>query len=123
MLGRRNDMAAVYASLDVMVSSSRQEGLPMAILEGMASRLPLVATAVGAVPTVVLDGQTGMLVPPENVELLAAKIVELLRNPSLRGQLGTAARRLIEDEFSAERMTADYLRVYEEAIDARRKAR
>ena len=68
MLGRRNDMPSVYASLDVMVSSSRQEGLPMAILEGMASGLPLVATAVGEVPTVVVDGETGVLVPAEDAE-------------------------------------------------------
>ena len=71
MLGRRDDMPAVYASLDLMVSSSRSEGLPIAILEGMASRLPLVATPVGAVPTVVLDGRTGVLVLPESPELLA----------------------------------------------------
>ena len=69
MLGRRDDMPSLYASLDVMVSSSRQEGLPMAILEGMASGLPLVATAVGEVPTVVLDGRTGVLVPAENTEV------------------------------------------------------
>ena len=53
MLGRRDDMPSVYASFDIMVSASRQEGLPIAILEGMASRLPLVATAVGEVPTLV----------------------------------------------------------------------
>ncbi len=115
MLGRRNDMPSVYASLDIMVSSSRQEGLPMAILEGMASSLPLIATRVGDVPTVVLDGQTGVVVPPENAALLASAIVSLLRNPAQRKRLGAAARKLIEDEFSAERMTADYLRVYAKA--------
>ena len=80
MLGRRDDMPSVYASLDIMVSASRQEGLPMAILEGMASSLPLVATAVGEVPTVVLDGHTGVLVPPEDASLLASAIVKLLRD-------------------------------------------
>jgi glycosyltransferase involved in cell wall biosynthesis len=115
MLGRRDDMPSVYASLDIMVSASRQEGLPIAILEGMASRLPLIATAVGEVPTVIVDGRTGVLLPPENAELLASAIVALLRNPSERERLGVAARKLIEDEFSANRMTADYLRVYEEA--------
>ena len=118
MLGRRDDMPAVYASLDIMVSSSRQEGLPMAILEGMASSLPLVASAVGEVPTVVEDGVTGLLVPAEDVERLAAGILELLRDGAKRERFGAAARRLIEDEYSAERMTADYLRVYGEAIAA-----
>jgi glycosyltransferase involved in cell wall biosynthesis len=116
MLGRREEMASVYASLDVMVSSSRQEGLPIAVLEGMASGLALVATAVGAVPTVVEDGRTGVLVPAENAELLATGIADLLRDPAKRRRLGDAARRLMEEEYSAARMTEDYLRVYEEAI-------
>jgi glycosyltransferase involved in cell wall biosynthesis len=118
LLGRRDDMSSLYASLDVMVSASRQEGLPIAILEGMASRLPLVATAVGEVPTVILDGRTGMLVPAEAPDLLAAAIIELLRDPAKRERLGSAARQLIQDEYSAARMTADYLRVYEEALAA-----
>jgi glycosyltransferase involved in cell wall biosynthesis len=116
MLGRREDMPAVYGSLDVMVSSSRQEGLPMAILEGMASGLPLVATAAGEVPTLVLQDRTGIPVPLENVEALAAGIGDLLRDPLLRLLLGAGARRLIEEEYSAGRMTADYLRVYSEAV-------
>lgn len=118
ILGQRDDMPSVYASLDVMVSSSRQEGLPMAILEGMASALPLIATTVGEVPTVVIDDCTGILVPAENVELLATRILELLRDPARRTRLGMAARKLIEEQYSAARMTADYLCVYEEAIAA-----
>jgi glycosyltransferase involved in cell wall biosynthesis len=116
MLGRRDDMPGVYASLDIMVSSSRQEGLPMAILEGMASSLPLVASAVGEVPTVVEDGVTGLLVRAEDVDRLAAAILDLLRDEAKRKRFGAAGRKLIEDEYSAERMTTDYLRVYEEAI-------
>jgi glycosyltransferase involved in cell wall biosynthesis len=79
MLGRREDMAGVYASLDVMVSASRQEGLPMAILEGMASARAMVATAVGEVPKLVVDGRTGVLVAAEDVGALAAGIAGLLR--------------------------------------------
>ena len=123
MLGRCDHMPELYASLDIMVSASRQEGLPIAVLEGMASRLPLVATAVGEVPTVIQNGRTGVLVPAEDPELLAAAIIELLRNPAKREQLGSAARQLVEDEFSAERMTADYLRVYEDAIAVAAKGR
>ncbi len=116
MLGRRDDMPGVYASLDLMVSASRREGLPIAILEGMASRLPLIATPVGAVPTVVLDGRTGILVPPESPELLATGIIQLLRDDAKRKRLGSAARQLVADQFSAQRMTADYLSVYEAAV-------
>jgi glycosyltransferase involved in cell wall biosynthesis len=121
MLGRRDDMPAVYASLDLMVSSSRHEGLPIAILEGMASRLPVIATAVGSVTTVVLDGRTGKIVPPQNIDSLASKIVQLLNNAPERYRLGTAARNLIEEEFSAGRMTADYLHVYERAIEDKKQ--
>jgi glycosyltransferase involved in cell wall biosynthesis len=121
ILGRRDDMPSIYASLDIMVSASRQEGLPMAILEGMASRLPLVATAVGEVPTVVLDGRTGLLVPAENVEALSAGILDLLRDPARRECFGVAARQFIEEEFSAERMTTDYLHVYETAITGKKR--
>ena len=82
----------------------------------MASRLPLVATPVGEIPTVVQNGRTGVLVPAEDPELLAAAIIELLRDPAKRERFGSAARQLVEDEYSAGRMTADYLRVYEDAI-------
>ena len=118
MLGRRNDMPSVFASLDVMVSASRQEGLPIVILEGMASRLPLIATPVGEVPTVIQDGRTGVLVPAEEPELLASAIIDLLQDNAKRERLGVAARRLVEKDFSAERMAADYLRVYEDAVTA-----
>jgi glycosyltransferase involved in cell wall biosynthesis len=123
MLGRCNDMPALYASLDIMVSASRIEGLPIAILEGMASGLPLVATAVGEVPTVIEDGRTGALVPAEDPGSLAAAVIELLQDPAKRERLGATARQLVEDEFSAERMTAEYLRVYEDAIATGTKCR
>jgi glycosyltransferase involved in cell wall biosynthesis len=89
----------------------------------MASRLALVATPVGEIPTVIQDGRTGVLAPAENPELLAAAIIDLLRNPAKRQRLGSAARQLVEDEFSAARMTADYLSVYEDAIAAVAKGR
>jgi glycosyltransferase involved in cell wall biosynthesis len=122
LLGRRDDMPAVYASLDIMVSASRQEGLPMAILEGMASGLPLVATSVGEVPTVVNEGRTGLLVPPEDADALATAIEKLLNNPAERVRMGTAGRERICEEYSAERMAEDYLRVYGEAKSSMQKA-
>lgn len=123
LLGRRDDMASLYASFDLMVSSSRQEGLPMAVLEGMASGLALVAAAVGELPAVVVDGRTGVLVPAEDVDQLAAAIVDLLRDPEKRAQYGAAARLLIAEKYSAARMTEEYLSVYEEAIAAAKQRR
>jgi glycosyltransferase involved in cell wall biosynthesis len=113
MLGRRTDMPSIYASLDIMVSSSRQEGLPIAILEGMASSLPIVATAVGEVPTLISTDETGVLVPSQDVQALASATVTLLQNPAERQRLGSAARRLIEEAYSAGRMTNEYLGIYQ----------
>ena len=114
LLGRTDDMPAFYQSLDLLVSASRQEGLPIALLEGMASGLPLVATAVGAVPTIVHDDHTGILTPAENVDALAQAITKLLLDPMLRKRYGTAASALIAEDYSADRMTRDYLSLYED---------
>jgi glycosyltransferase involved in cell wall biosynthesis len=117
LVGRCNDMPGFLASLDLLVSSSRSEGLPMVLLEAMASRLPVVGTSVGAVPSVVRDGLTGVLVPPNDVAALARAVVRLLQSEALRRQFGEAARILIAQEYSAERMTAEYLNLYQEVLD------
>jgi glycosyltransferase involved in cell wall biosynthesis len=117
LLGRCNDMPAYLGSLDLLVSSSRSEGLPIVLLEAMASRLPIVATAVGAVPNIVRNGLTGVLVPANDVGALTAAVVALLRSEPLRRQLGEAARNLIAQEYSAERMTAEYLHLYQQVLN------
>jgi glycosyltransferase involved in cell wall biosynthesis len=118
MLGRRNDMPAQYASFDLLVSSSRKEGLPIAILEGMAAGLPLIATNVGDVPSVVRNGETGILLLPGDPAALASAIVDLLRDREKRRCLGSAARQLVEREYSAERMANEYLDTYKAAVSA-----
>jgi glycosyltransferase involved in cell wall biosynthesis len=112
LLGRRDDMPSVYRSFDIMVSSSHQEGLPMVVLEGMASGLPVVATSVGDVPHVIEQDVSGVLVAPGDSNSLAANVISLLRNPAERRRMGDAARRRIEEEFSTERMTSNYLDIY-----------
>ncbi len=92
LLGQRSDMPAVYASCDLMVSSSRLEGLPMAILEGMAASLPWVAPSVGAIPLAIRNDQNGILIPPENVEILATSMARMMRTPEERARMGTAGR-------------------------------
>jgi glycosyltransferase involved in cell wall biosynthesis len=118
LVGREEDMAGFYASIDLLVSSSRQEGLPMALLEGMGSGLALVATRVGEVPTVVEQGRTGVLVAPEDVEALAGAMVGLLGDAELRARYGAAGRERIASEFSARRMTDAYVRLYERVCAA-----
>jgi glycosyltransferase involved in cell wall biosynthesis len=115
LLGQRSDMPAIYASCDLMVSSSRQEGLPMAILEGMAAGLPWIATSVGAVPLAIRDEVNGLLIAPDNSEVLANTMTRMMKSPEERFRMGAAASRLIESDFSAERMAGDYLGVYSAA--------
>jgi glycosyltransferase involved in cell wall biosynthesis len=118
MLGRRNDMPAQYASFDLLVSSSRKEGLPIAILEAMASGLPVVATTVGDVLNVVRNGETGILLPTGDPGALASAIVDLLGDRDKRRRLGSVARQLVESQYSAERMSNDYLETYKNAAIA-----
>ncbi len=115
-LGQQNDMGALYRSLDVLVSASRQEGLPVALLEGMASGLPVVATMVGAVPEVVQHSRTGLLVKTESPGELAEAMRKLLLDPALRRSLGEAGRQRVADCFSAQRMMEDYLSLYQQVL-------
>ena len=116
LAGSQKDMPAFYAGLDILVSASRQEGLPVALLEGAASGLPVVATRVGAVSEVVVPEVTGLLVQPEDPGALAAAIARLVAAPEMRARFGEAGQRRIQKEFSSSRMTADYLEVYREAL-------
>lgn len=120
MLGRVEAIAELYGTLDVLVSSSRYEGLPMGLLEAMASGCAVIATPVGEVPTVIVDGQTGVIVPVEDVKGLAKAIAFLMRDGSKRFALGLAARALVQAEFSAGRMADDYVRLYESVIRVRK---
>ena len=115
VVGRRDDMPSVYASFDLMILSSHREGLPMAVLEGMASGLPWVASAVGEVPKVINDG-CGFVVPPGDIDLCAAKVIALLKDPAERLRLGNGARERVEKEFSSQRMTVEYLNVYRQVV-------
>jgi glycosyltransferase involved in cell wall biosynthesis len=118
--GKLDDMAGVYASLDILVSSSLKEGLPMTILEALAAGRPVVATAVGAVPEVVLHERTGLLTPPADAGALAVAILRLLGDCQLREKLAVQGRRLVEEQFSAEAMATQYVKVYDEVVAARR---
>lgn len=116
LLGRQDDMPSLYGSMSIMVLSSRTEGLPMALLEAMASGLPVVATRVGEVPNVVQDRDTGLLVEPNDAAGLASGIMELLRNPVRRLAMGSNATARVAIGFSAENMTQEYLAVYRDAL-------
>jgi glycosyltransferase involved in cell wall biosynthesis len=119
-LGHRLDAPALLARATVVVSSSYAEGISNAVLEGMASRRPLVATAVGGNPELVRDGTTGWLVAPGAPAQLAARVVELLGDRDAARRMGEAGRRLVEREFSVEQMRLSYDALYRACLDATR---
>ena len=98
--GHRDDVLELLPGFDVFVMASRYEGLPCAVAEAMAVGLPVVATAVNAVPYVVLPGETGLLVSPEQPRQLAAAIGYLLNEPAGAARMAKAARLLIADKFT-----------------------
>jgi glycosyltransferase involved in cell wall biosynthesis len=116
--GRSSDMPSVYASLDVLVSTSLNEGLPMTLLEGMASQLPIIATPVGDIPSLIPSSEYGILIPPNDASALASEIGQILRNPDKREDLGMRAQWRIQESFSSRAMADHYLRVYKNAVIA-----
>jgi glycosyltransferase involved in cell wall biosynthesis len=98
--GYRAHLLPVYGSFDLFVLSSRREGLPNSILEAMAVGLPVVTTDVAGTKELVLDGQTGYVVPQGNVDRLGQAMGMLLADNQLRHRLGQAGRERIEREFS-----------------------
>lgn len=118
-LGPRRDVADILMSADCYVLPSRREGLPMTILEAMAAGRPVVATRVGGVPGVVMEGRTGVLVEPESPTALAAAVIGLLEEPARRQAYGVEARRLFDADFSARVMTREYERLYVRRASAR----
>jgi glycosyltransferase involved in cell wall biosynthesis len=102
--GQQEHVLPWLAAMDVFVLSSDWEGMSNALLEAMAAGLPVVATAVGGSPEVVIDGVTGLLVPPRDPEALTQAIARLLHDPGLRGQMGEAGRERVLRDYSIERM-------------------
>lgn len=115
-LGRRDDIPRVLSALDVFVLPSRSEGLPLALMEAMASGLPVVATAVGGVPEVIREGINGCLVPAGDCVALADRLQGLIGDPDLRARLGAAARLTAERQFDAGAMVRRVEDLYDEVL-------
>jgi glycosyltransferase involved in cell wall biosynthesis len=100
--GERNDVEALLPGLDIFAMASLYEGLPCAIVEAMGAGLPVVATAVNAVPDVVVPGETGLIVPPGMPEVLSRALGFLLDNPDEAARLGAAGRAGLGTALSAD---------------------
>jgi len=114
--GAWTDVTSLLRLFSIFVSSSRSEGMPMAVLEAAALELPIVATAVGDTPHLIEDGLTGRLVPPGEVSTLAQAMREMLADPEGAGAFGRAARGRVETRFSAYQAAIRTADVYGRAL-------
>lgn len=115
--GFRSDVPALLGTMDCFVqASTRTEGVPQALLQAFAAGVPVVASRIGGIPEVVADGETGLLVPSESVEALAAGIERVLDDPGAAARRARAARALVEARFSHTHSIGRLLRVYDELL-------
>ena len=119
LAGFRDDVQKWLSAFDLVVLSSVQEGLPTSIIDAMAASKAAVATRVGGLSELVVDGQTGFLVPAADAPALARKITELLRDEALRGRMGTAGLERAREMFDVGDMVRNTLAAYEKLLAAR----
>jgi glycosyltransferase involved in cell wall biosynthesis len=117
-LGWRADVAAVYADLDVVVLTSRNEGTPVTLIEALAARRAVVATNVGGVPDLIQPEEQGLLVPVGDARAVARAVGELLREPERRAILGAAGRERVYPAYDASTLVARIEALYTELIPA-----
>jgi glycosyltransferase involved in cell wall biosynthesis len=114
--GRREDVAAITGDVDVAVLPSLREAQGISILEAMARRKPVVASAVGGIPEVLTNGLDGLLVPPADPAALADACIRLACSPELRARMGEAGRATVEARFSLDAMVRQIEEVYDEEL-------
>ncbi|HBK86978.1 MAG TPA: hypothetical protein DDZ53_13200 [Firmicutes bacterium] len=119
-LGFQEDIPGLLAAADVFVLPSLQEALGLVVLEAMAAGLPVIASHVGGIPELINDGQQGLLVLPADSAELARAVAPLLADKEQAARLGTAGRKRVLAQFTAENMWQQTDAVYREVMDSRR---
>jgi glycosyltransferase involved in cell wall biosynthesis len=122
LAGFRVDARELTKGFDVFALSSLVEGMCAALIDAMAASKPAVATTAGAVGEVMVDGETGYLVPPRDHRAMAARLVVLLKDPALRARMGEAARARVRANFTVARMVEEIAAVYERLAGTHREA-
>jgi len=115
-LGSRDDVSRLLSSASLFVLSSLSEGIPLTLLEAMATGLPAVATDVGGNREIVIPGETGLLVPAGSPPALAEALRALWADPDRARRLGAAGRRRVEQEFDMRQVVARYENLYQELL-------
>ncbi|MGZ4889745.1 MAG: glycosyltransferase family 4 protein [Candidatus Angelobacter sp.] len=116
LAGKQSDMPGVYAAMDIFVLPSLNEGLPMTILEAMAASKPVIATKVGAIPTLIRNGETGLLVEARDTDGLRKAIARLLSDPDLCRRMGAEGHDWASRNCTSEAMALKYRQMYEEVL-------
>ena len=113
-LGWRDDVQQVLAALDVFLMPSLWEGFGLVLIEAMSKRIPVIGTRVSAIPEIVQDGESGLLVPPRDRAALAAAMQILLQDRALRRYMGLLGEDRVESVFSVQRMAEETLAIYQQ---------
>ena len=113
MLGHVDYMVSIFGQVDIVALPSYREGTPKVLLEAAACGLPIVATDIPGCRGVVVDGESGYLVPVKSIEQLAARLLDLAQDQALRERFGERGRKLVMEGFSKERVIADTTAVYD----------
>lgn len=114
--GFRQDIPVVMNALDVFVLTSLSEGFGLVLLEAMSASKPVISTNVSALPEIVLEGETGLMVPPENPDALAKSMLVLVSDALLRERLGKAGHARVVSNFSLDAMWAKTMEIYERVL-------
>lgn len=114
--GASEDIAEILNCSDVFVLPSVNEGFGIVLVEAMAMKKPLIATNVGGIPEIVIDGKTGILVPPESPEALSASIIKLHNNPDMRIEMGRAGYYRAKELFDIETTVHEFEKLYTELV-------
>jgi len=116
LLGFRRDIPKLLAAADICVLPAEAEACGRVLFEAMAMAKPIVATSSGGTPEIVVDGVTGLLVPPRNVGALTTALLALLKDPARRSALGTAGRERVVTHFSVQAHVRRTMEVYAEVL-------
>ena len=116
LTGWRRDIPKILAVVDIFVLTSLWEGLPIAALEAMASGKPVVATCTGGIEDIIMEGNSGFLVPPRDINKMSKRLINLLKDETLRTQMGQNSRESLDSNFSLTKMIGENENLYEDLI-------
>lgn len=117
LAGNRNDIANLLTAADCFLMTSISEGIPLTIIEAMAANLPVVSTAVGGIPEMISDGETGFLSEAKDSAGLAKHLFQLSQNTALQQEVAAAGRVQAEQNFSIQNMLSGYADIYKEMLN------